>query len=365
MALSNKNYTIAIDILKERFGNSQEVIDLHYNQMINLQPAANRTSSLRFLLDTMERHIRSLVVLKQNINQDVFVSMIRAKLPEEVLLQFEILNGAKNKWTVESLRARIDEYVTAREHAERKDDKDDTKFKKSGQSRLGGRTRFSHSMNTRPKQTYFDRRHPASYNTFVKQESWGGAKSLTGSAEALVANTSQSSVTRFYDQCRYCKQKHWSDECPKYRTISERKGQLRDSCYKCLKAGHISKDCKRSIACVHCGEINTHHRSLCPKKYKSNVSTAHLVEETGVKVEISECAEENDLVSSGEMVLMQTAKAEIQGHNNSEREHVRILLDSGSQRTYVTEHLAEKLKLKRESGEEIKLVTLVVINPKQ
>ena len=88
--------------------------------MINLQAAVNRTNSLRNLLDTMERHTRSLEVLKQNINHDVFVSMIRAKLPEEVLLQLEILNGAKNKSTVESSRARIDEYVTAREHAEKK-----------------------------------------------------------------------------------------------------------------------------------------------------------------------------------------------------------------------------------------------------
>ena len=108
LSLPNENYIIAVDILREGFGNSQEAIDLHYNHMINLPPAINKTSSLRNLLDTMERHIRSLEVLKQNTNQDLFVSMIRAKLPEEVLLQLEILNGAKNKWTVESLRARID-----------------------------------------------------------------------------------------------------------------------------------------------------------------------------------------------------------------------------------------------------------------
>ena len=66
---------------------------------------------------------------------------------------------------------------------------------------------------------------------------------------------------------------------------------MKDSCHKCLKAGHMSKDCKRSKACVHCGEVNTHHRSLCPKKYASNVSTAHLVEETDEKAEIDEFAE--------------------------------------------------------------------------
>ena len=117
----------------------------------------------------------------------------------------------------------------------------------------------------------------------------------------------------------------------------------------------MSKDCKRSIVCAHCGEINTHHRCLCPKKYTSDFSTAHLVDDTIVKVKIGKCAEENVLVSSGETVLMQTAK--IQGHSNSEREHVSILLDSGSQRTYVTENLAEKLMLKREREEEIEVVT--------
>ena len=61
---------------------------------------------------------------------------------------------------------------------------------------------------------------------------------------------------------------------------------------------------------------------------------------------------------------MQTAKSEIQGHNNSEREHVRIFLDSGSQRTYVTVNLAEKLKLKTEIEKEIKLVTFGSDKPK-
>ena len=63
------------------------MIDLHYHKIINLPQAVNKTCSLRGLLDNIERHIRSLEVLKQNINQDAFVSMIRSKLPEGVLLQ--------------------------------------------------------------------------------------------------------------------------------------------------------------------------------------------------------------------------------------------------------------------------------------
>ena len=100
LTLSKENYQIAVDILKDRFGNTQRIIDLHYHKLINLPQAVNKTCSLRGLLDNIVRHIRNLEVLKQNIKQDVFVSMICSKLPEYVLLQLEILNGETRKWTV-------------------------------------------------------------------------------------------------------------------------------------------------------------------------------------------------------------------------------------------------------------------------
>ena len=37
-----------------------------------------------------------------------------------VLVQLEMLNGAKNTWTVQKLRDRLDDYITARENAEPK-----------------------------------------------------------------------------------------------------------------------------------------------------------------------------------------------------------------------------------------------------
>ena len=206
--------------------------------------------------------------------------MIRSKLPEEVLLQLEILNGTKNKWTVENLRARLHEYVTAREHAEKKDNL--TNVKSNGDTHL----RSDKGLKSGPSTHFGNRRsHPTgdqktmySSSNAKKQvpREWGGKQGSMGPAEALMTNTNKTTSARYYDQCRYCEQRHWSDECPKYRTVEERKRQLKDSCYRCLKVGHMSKECKKGQSLC---EVNTHHRSLCPKKFKLSITSAHLTEE--------------------------------------------------------------------------------------
>ena len=124
-----------------------------------------------------------------------------------------------------------------------------------------------------------------------------------------------------------------------------------------MKVGHLSKECKKTKTCVYCGEINIHHRSLCSQRFKTKVSSAHMSGEITDISEAGVCFSENNLVSAGEMVLMQAAKSEVRNPLNSKSDIVRILLDSGSQRTYVTEKLAEQLQLTREKEEEIKLTT--------
>jgi hypothetical protein len=119
--LSNENYDVAVKTLKERFGNVQDVIDMHYNQMINLRPPINKTVSLRIFLDKLIKHLRSLEVLKQDTKQNVFVSMVRSKLPEDVLLQLEIQKGSHESWTIGNLCEKLKECVNAHEKSEKKE----------------------------------------------------------------------------------------------------------------------------------------------------------------------------------------------------------------------------------------------------
>ena len=73
---------------------------------------------------------------------------------------------------------------------------------------------------------------------------------------------------------------------------------------------------------------------------------------------------ENAMISSSEMVLMQTAKTEIRYPLDKIGKPSRVLFDSGSQRTYISESLAKQLNLKGEKEEQLKLVTFGCENPK-
>jgi len=66
---------------------------------------------------------------------------------------------------------------------------------------------------------------------------------------------------------------------------------------------------------------------------------------------------ENALLSSNEIVTMQTAITKIKNTVEKIQTNVRVLLGSGSQITYISEKLAQKLKVIKEFDQEIHLVT--------
>lgn len=102
-----------------------------------------------------------------------------------------------------------------------------------------------------------------------------------------------------------CDGKHLSDECRRYQTTEERKQRIKGSCFVCMKQGHRVGDCELNESCYYCSQIKNHHRSLCPQIFgAASRERAHLVEKLPAE---EACENENALLSSGEMVLMQTA----------------------------------------------------------
>ena len=63
------------------------------------------------------------------------------------------------------------------------------------------------------------------------------------------------------------------------------------------------------------------------------------------------------LMSMNEMVLIQTALTEVKKTETKETAPVRLLLDSGSHRSYINEHLARELSLKSDREQDVHVVT--------
>ena len=226
--LSNENYQVAVEFLKERYRDKQAVVTSHYTEMMNLKPAPKNPKGLRKMYNDVKKHLQSLQALKQDTDQDLFICMITSKLSKDVVIQLEIQKGARTPWTVRELRDRLNDYIVASERAELH----------------------------------------LSATTF---ESADHDLPLMSSAKALVAGVQATGNgkerMRTHSKCRYCSENHSSDECEKYATIEERKQKIKGRCYICLNPTHQSRSCRQRVHCYYCKQWNRHHRSLCPQQF--------------------------------------------------------------------------------------------------
>ena len=108
---------VAVEILKERFGDIQNVVNCHYTEVINITPAINNSKGLWQLYDQIEKHLRSLVALNK-ISIRRYLSLYSLLNFLRIFFATEIQKGAKNKWTFGKLRKLFNDYVLAREDAE-------------------------------------------------------------------------------------------------------------------------------------------------------------------------------------------------------------------------------------------------------
>ena len=57
--LSKNFFRVAVEMLKERFGDVQSAVNCHYTELINITPVINNSKGRRHLYDQVEKHFRS------------------------------------------------------------------------------------------------------------------------------------------------------------------------------------------------------------------------------------------------------------------------------------------------------------------
>ena len=327
LTLKNANYEEAIRLLQKRFGQNEIIINAHYTSLMDMPASSSSTSALRTRYDSIEKHLRSLQALGEDVNTNMLVSLIMTKLPKDVITHLTDHKEDGQEWTVQLLRDKLHRFITNRENAERQCGiKDDSK-------------------------------HTARSMWLTSEDKEG---KTTTETLFSVTKPSKDQKVRRRDICVYCQGKHWSDECKKYATVAARKEKIKGQCFICLIPGHHQKDCKTNKVCVHCQQKNKHHRSLCINKFQEKpAETAHVVTETISPVT------ENTLLASDEQVLMQTATVEVENLEKSGKQTIRLLLDTGSQRSYITEQLADKPQLPIKGSETLTVYTFNTSKPRQ
>ncbi|XP_011407795.1 PREDICTED: uncharacterized protein LOC105311847 [Amphimedon queenslandica] len=304
LTLTSANYKEAVEILTKRFGDHQQIKGKHMEALLAMEPAQNNTQSLRRLFDEVESHVRQLKALgvSEEAYDTLLPSVLMNKLPSDMKLL--ITRGVSQKdWGLTKILSTFEEELKARERT---------------------------SAKGKP------------------------AKEVPPSSSAFMTGNRH---------CCYCQLNHLPELCKKVSRVDGRRRILKEAgrCFICLRTGHISRNCRSSVRCSKCK--GRHHLSICSKEGDEE-GTGDNQQEAGEQSlnprapAFESKSTKSLLVDSDQTVLLQTARATC---FNPDKPHIqlglRFLLDSGSQRSFITKRAKDKLRLRTTDQKMMSIIT--------
>nr|CAI5818359.1 unnamed protein product [Callosobruchus analis] len=294
LEMTNANYPKAWDILQERYANKKLIVHCHIKNIFELMPIKFESyTHLRSLLDTFNKNLRTLAALEQPTEQwnTLLVYIVSSKLD----------TNTKKEW--EKCTAEID-FPTVNQL---------TDF-------LSKRCNLLETIDNRNKQT------------------------KTNNKEKVLTHISTTTY------CAFCKGNHLNFDCDKIKNMvrSELHAEVKKHrlCLNYLRPFHSHDKCK-SPGCKHCGRK---HNTLLhipkndtlaePKK----VAAVDMPNALNTNKENLEQTINLHCSSKTTQVLLATVQLDVL-NNNGVPVRARAILDSGSQTSFMTKGLANKLNL--------------------
>ena len=321
LSLTSENYTEAIEIIHNRFGNKQLLITSNIYQSLSI-PAAhsiNHVKKIREVYDKIETHVRNLKSLDIDTKQygPVLVSITMSKLPNEIKLVISRSMPINDEWKIDELLEILRREIVSREMC----------FHLTTSSNAAYESSWSDNSNGEDEQftqclyagnSYDNNKRSTSHNRKIIYE---GAHSYNN----------ENKIT-----CTYCRRNHQSSRCDVITDIKGIKSIFRNKakCFICLKSGHIARHCKSTMKCFRCQQ--RHHISICEQSNQRGGEQSQMEQPrnnyTGVTASKQNCT------------LLQSAQAKIVSRNGRS-EQARVLFDSCSQKSFINESLSHKLNL--------------------
>ena len=187
--------------------------------------------------------------------------------------------------------------------------------------------------------------------TVSGDESFPAAVRGSGSATALRASRELST------NCLFCQFPHPTEECRRAKTFSavERREQAmrRGACFLCLQPGHLAAHCQETKSpCSVCG--GNHNQLVCVPRSNQTSATGSSVRDGSAR-EASATTVSTNMATTNGVVLMQTARAKATGPEGTK--DIRILIDSGSNQSFIRTETARELGCEVLSQEELRVHT--------
>ena len=309
LSLTAANYDEAVNILNDRFGNKQLLISSNMEKLLSI-PAVYTVENIEKIRDmynkieTCIRNLRSLNVRKQQYGP-VLISIVMAKLPEEIRLVISRCMPTNEEWSTESFLEILKKEVESREIC----------------SHMKGKKKNGGPPVVKMKPDVED----------------GDGEDFTGST---LLNTFERKIS-----CTYCRRNHVSSKCDVITDVRARKAILRRKarCFVCLRSGHMARQCSSTMKCFKCQQ--RHHISICEEsKHRDGEHKDQYSKDSYHKYEKPPISVTNSVAISKKHTFLQTARAKIVTINGK-CEEVRVLFDSCSQRSFINRDVAQKLNL--------------------
>ena len=359
---TNDNYDEAWNLLCDTYGQKGVVLKAHHRALRDLGVAKNHTDSLRTTFNEMERHLRSLAALGEPIdNNSTLFSFLIDKVPPEIVMSLEQQARLEKKdFDMKYFRTGLQKLIEEREFAYGVglDRKDSAKAENGDKNAKG-----SQSENKRT----FGGKRPGQFGLSTRA---GGS-------------TGQSKTAK----CVFCEGPHWGDLCQNFPTFEARRKRLQDmrKCFVCLGTGHIAAKCEKSPFCRNCKQNARHYRSLCRALFEKTGPpgrSANLLHKKEVPETIAE--EKESQPTTTQMVLdlschsagfpasglqdkikvsyYKTVVTDVINPDSGTFTKIRLLFDSGSGNSYITEECAKRLQLRTLRKEVLNVYTFSAKN---
>ena len=132
-----------------------------------------------------------------------------------------------------------------------------------------------------------------------------------------------------------------SKDCNILTHIPTRKNLLKRQgrCFICLRKNHLARNCEPQSKCFKCNkrhDVSIREQNSTPTAEQPTIQVS---DNTGATTTTTA------YLASSNSVLLQTARANLKSTSNNEAFSVRLLFDSRSQKSYITEKTRTALRL--------------------